>query len=85
MEPTATSRARTTNEGPMVSADAGAAASAQVRGAVERASLCEALDRLLTTGVVVVGDATLTVADIDLLRLQFQVVLSSAVAPAESA
>jgi hypothetical protein len=73
------------NEGPVVSAEAGAAASAQVRGAVERVSLCEALDRLLTTGVVVVGDATLTVADIDLLRLQFQVVLSSATAPVESA
>lgn len=85
MEPTATSRTRTTNEGSMVSAHAGAAASAQVRGAVEQVSLCEALDRLLTTGVVVVGDATLTVADIDLLRLQFQVVLSSVVAPVESA
>jgi hypothetical protein len=31
----------------------------------------------LTTGVVVVADATLTVADIDLLRLQCQIVLSS--------
>jgi Gas vesicle protein len=53
----------------------------QVRAAVERASLCEALDRLLTTGVVVVADATLTVANIDLLRLQLQLVLSSAAEP----
>lgn len=53
----------------------------QVRAAVERASLCEALDRLLTTGVVVVADATLTVANVDLLRLQLQLVLSSAAEP----
>ena len=46
-------------------------------GAAAPASLCDALDRLLTTGVVVVADATLTVADIDLLRLQCQIVLSS--------
>jgi len=52
--------------------------STQVRDAVERASLCDALDRLLTTGVVIVADATLTVANIDLLRLQLQVVLSAA-------
>jgi hypothetical protein len=52
--------------------------STQVRDAVERASLCDALDRLLTTGVVIVADATLTVANIDLLRLQLQLVLSAA-------
>lgn len=53
----------------------------QVRTAVERQCLCDALDRLLTTGVVIIADATLTVADVDLLRLQFQLVLSSAVEP----
>ncbi|WP_370630349.1 gas vesicle protein [Methylococcus sp. Mc7] len=47
-------------------------------GTAAPASLCDALDRLLTTGVVVVADATLTVADIDLLRLQCQIVVSSA-------
>jgi hypothetical protein len=52
--------------------------STQVRDAVERASLCDALDRLLTTGVVIVADATLTVANIDLLHLQLQLVLSGA-------
>lgn len=46
-------------------------------GTAAPASLCDALDRLLSTGVVVVADATLTVADIDLLRLQCQIVLSS--------
>lgn len=67
-----------------VSAAAATAAAAQVRGAVQGgASLCDALDRLLTTGVVVVADATLKVADIDLVRLQFQLVLSSAAGPTE--
>jgi hypothetical protein len=59
-------------------------ASTQVREAVARASLCEALDRLLTTGVVIVADATITVANIDLLRLQLQLVLSAAGEPAGS-
>jgi hypothetical protein len=51
---------------------------------MEGASLCEALDRLLNTGVVVVGDAAVTVAEIDLLRIQFQLVLSSAARSVES-
>ncbi|WP_022949493.1 gas vesicle protein [Methylohalobius crimeensis] len=68
---------------PTTSADT--IASAQVRQGLEQGSLCGALDRLLSTGVVVAGDATLTVADIDLLRLQFQLVLSSAARQEDSA
>ena len=67
--------------GTALTVTAGPPVTTQVRAAVERASLCEALDRLLTTGVVVVADATLTVANIDLLRLQLQLVLSSAAEP----
>jgi hypothetical protein len=40
-------------------------------------SLCEALDRLLDTGVVVVGDAKLSVANVDLIYLRLQLVLAS--------
>lgn len=67
--------------GQALAVSVGSPVASQVRSAVERESLCDALDRLLTTGVVIVADATLTVADIDLLRLQFQLVLSSAAEP----
>lgn len=40
-------------------------------------SLCEALNRILNKGVVVVGEATISVADIDLIYLELQVVLTS--------
>jgi gas vesicle structural protein len=40
-------------------------------------SLCEALDRVLHKGVVVRGDIVLSVADVDLVYLGLQVVLSS--------
>ena len=40
-------------------------------------SLCEALDRLLNTGVVALGEVTLSVADVDLLYLGLQLVLTS--------
>lgn len=43
----------------------------------ERVSLCEALDRVLNKGAVVVGEATISVADIDLIYLGLQVVLTS--------
>ena len=36
------------------------------REAEEHVSLCEALDRVLNTGVVVVGEVVISVADIDL-------------------
>ncbi len=43
----------------------------------EHASLCEALDRVLNKGAVVVGELTISVADIDLIYLGLQVVLTS--------
>ncbi|MBI4472869.1 MAG: gas vesicle protein [Acidobacteria bacterium] len=41
------------------------------------ASLCEVLDRVLTKGVVVHGDITIAVADIDLLYLGLRLMLTS--------
>ncbi len=43
----------------------------------EHASLCDALDRVLNKGAVIVGDVTISVADIDLIYLGLQVVLTS--------
>ena len=43
----------------------------------EHISLCDALDRVLTKGVVIVGDATISVAGIDLVFLGLQVILTS--------
>jgi uncharacterized phosphosugar-binding protein len=40
-------------------------------------SLCETLDRVLNTGVVVAGDAVISVADIDLIYLNLRLMLSS--------
>ncbi len=40
-------------------------------------SLCDALDRVLHTGVVALGEVTISVADIDLLYLGLQLVISS--------
>ena len=40
-------------------------------------SLCEVLDRVLNKGAVLVGEATISVADIDLIYLGLQVVLAS--------
>ena len=44
---------------------------------MEQVSLCEALDRILNQGVVVAGGITISVADIDLIYLGLNVVLSS--------
>ena len=41
-------------------------------------SVLELLDRVLNTGVVLVGDIAITVADIELLYLRLQVLVSSA-------
>jgi hypothetical protein len=41
-------------------------------------TLVEVLDRLLNTGVVLVGDLNISVADIELVCLRLQLVLSSA-------
>ena len=43
----------------------------------ERISLCEVLDRVLNKGVVVAGEATISVAGIDLIYLGLQIVLTS--------
>jgi hypothetical protein len=48
-----------------------------VLDANEHASLCDALDRVLNKGAVVVGDLTISVADIDLIYLGLQLVLTS--------
>jgi gas vesicle protein GvpA/GvpJ/GvpM family len=42
-----------------------------------RVCLCEVLDRVLNKGVVVAGDLTISVADIDLIYLGLEVVLTS--------
>ena len=41
-------------------------------------TVLELLDRVLNTGVVLAGDITITVADIELLYLRLQLLLSSA-------
>ena len=53
---------------------------ASAAGAVEveqDMSVCELLDRVLNKGVVVVGEIVLSVADIDLVYLAVQIVLTS--------
>jgi len=42
-----------------------------------RITLLETLDRVLNKGVVIVGEVTLSVADVDLIFLGLQVVLTS--------
>ena len=44
---------------------------------VDRISLCEVLDRVLNKGIVIAGHVTISVADVDLLYLGLQVVLTS--------
>jgi len=43
----------------------------------EHISLCEVLDRVLNKGAVIVGDVMISVADIDLIYLGLQVILTS--------
>lgn len=43
----------------------------------EHVSLCEVLDRILNKGAVIVGDVIISVADIDLVYLGLQVILTS--------
>ena len=40
-------------------------------------SLCEALDRILSKGAVIVGEVRISVANIDLIYLGLQIVVSS--------
>jgi hypothetical protein len=44
---------------------------------MEHLSLCEALDRILTKGAVLSGEVLISVAEVDLLYLGLQVVLTS--------
>ena len=43
----------------------------------EQVSLCEVLDRVLNKGAVVVGEVTISVANIDLIYLGLNVMLAS--------
>jgi len=43
----------------------------------EHISLCEALDRVLNKGAVIVGEVTISVANVDLIYLGLQLVLTS--------
>ena len=43
----------------------------------EHISLCEVLDRILNKGAVIVGDVMISVADIDLIYLGLQAILTS--------
>jgi len=43
----------------------------------DQVSLCEALDRLLNKGAVVVADITVSVANIDLIYLSLQALVAS--------
>lgn len=43
----------------------------------ENVSLCETLDRVLNKGAVVVGEVTISVANVDLIYLGLQLVLTS--------
>lgn len=51
---------------------------------VEHLTLCEALDRILNKGAVICGDIRISVANVDLLYLGLQVVLSSVAALRET-
>ncbi len=51
----------------------------------EQISLCEALDRILNKGAVVAGEITISVANVDLLYLGLQVVLTSVETAGQSA
>lgn len=44
---------------------------------LEHLSLCEALDRVLNKGAVVVGEVKISVANVELIYLGLQLVLSS--------
>ena len=43
----------------------------------EHVSLCEALDRILNKGAVVTGEVTISVADIDLIFVGLQLIITS--------
>ncbi len=43
----------------------------------ERVSLCETLDRVLNKGAVLAGEVTISVANVDLIYLGLQLMVSS--------
>jgi hypothetical protein len=45
--------------------------------AQRRASIVDLLDRVLATGVVVTGDVTLSIADVDLVRVSLRTLIQS--------
>jgi hypothetical protein len=51
--------------------------SGRALSAHEHISLCEALDRILTKGAVVAGEVMISVANVDLLYLGLQLVITS--------
>lgn len=44
---------------------------------VHQVTLCETLDRILNKGAVIIGELTISVANVDLIYLGLQLVLSS--------
>ncbi|GAA3240667.1 gas vesicle protein [Dactylosporangium siamense] len=44
----------------------------------ERVALVDLLDRLLSTGVVVTGEVTLSIADVDLVYISLRALIASA-------
>ncbi|HEY7176424.1 MAG TPA: gas vesicle protein [Micromonosporaceae bacterium] len=42
-----------------------------------RVSVVDLLDRVLATGVVVTGDVTLSIADVDLVRISLRTIIQS--------
>ena len=50
----------------------------------ESATLCDALDRLLNTGVSVHGDITISVAEVDLLTISLRGLIAAVDAVARS-
>lgn len=48
-----------------------------IRPAEERLFLCEALNRLLNKGVVLVGDVTISLANVDLIWIGLRLVVTS--------
>ncbi|MFI0434715.1 MAG: gas vesicle protein [Parachlamydiaceae bacterium] len=49
----------------------------QLSEELEPVTLCEVLDRILNKGVVVMGEVTLSVANIDLIYLNVQLLLTT--------
>lgn len=43
----------------------------------ERVSLCDTLDRVLNTGAVLLGGVTISVADVDLIYVGLQLLVTS--------